>query len=71
MMKHLTASVLEVTAEFVTQLSGINYRLNLVLTEDNVTGTGSGYAQTNYYAGGGYGLWEDTKTCPELCPLLI
>lgn len=39
------------SAEFVTQLAGLDYRFNVVLTEDNVTGTGSGYAQVNYYAG--------------------
>ena len=38
-------------AEFVTQLANIDYRFNVVLTEDNVTGTGAGYAQVNYYAG--------------------
>ena len=27
----------------------------MVLTENNVTGTGSGYAQANYYSGGGQG----------------
>lgn len=39
------------SAEFVTQLDNIDYRFNVVLTEDDVTGTGSGYAQTNYYSG--------------------
>ncbi|MFZ5551714.1 MAG: Omp28-related outer membrane protein [Bacteroidota bacterium] len=33
-----------------------DYRIVCVLTEDNVTGTTSGYAQTNYYAGGGNGV---------------
>ncbi len=42
---------IDVDAEFVTQLSNIDYRFNVVLTEDNVSGTGAGYAQTNYYAG--------------------
>lgn len=39
------------SAEFVTQLANIDYRFNVALTEDGVTGTGAGYAQTNYYAG--------------------
>mgnify|MGYP002072192550 CR=1 FL=1 len=56
------------TAEFVTQLAGIDYRLNVVLTEDYVKGTGAGYNQVNYYAGAGaptdpipnYGLnWDN------------
>ncbi|MDQ3046324.1 MAG: Omp28-related outer membrane protein, partial [Bacteroidota bacterium] len=33
-----------------------NYKIACVLTEDAVTGTASGYAQTNYYAGGGNGV---------------
>jgi hypothetical protein len=33
-----------------------NYKLACVLVEDNVTGTSSGYAQTNYYAGGANGV---------------
>ena len=53
----------EVTAEFVTQLSGINYRLNLVLTEDNVTGTGSGTPDQLLCRWWLAALWEDTKTC--------
>lgn len=32
-----------------------DWRLAAVLVEDNVTGTSSGYAQANYFAGGGYG----------------
>ena len=28
-----------------------NYKVNVALTEDGVTGTGSGYAQANYYSG--------------------
>ena len=33
-----------------------NYKLACVLTEDAVTGTGSGYNQSNSYAGGGNGV---------------
>ena len=32
-----------------------NWKLACAITEDNVTGTASGYAQTNYYAGGSQG----------------
>lgn len=37
----------------VTALDGItpNYRVNVVLTEDGVTGTTSGYGQRNYFSG--------------------
>lgn len=37
-----------------TTLSG-NYRLNVVITEDGVTGTSSSWNQANYYSGGGSG----------------
>ncbi len=47
--KTLTATA---TAEFVTELSNLNYRLAVVLTEDDVKGTGSGYNQVNFYSGG-------------------
>jgi hypothetical protein len=36
--------------EFVTELSGINYRFGGVVVEDGVTGTGSGYNQANFYS---------------------
>lgn len=39
------------SAEFVTQLTGVDFRLNVILSEDNVRGTGSGYNQVNYYSG--------------------
>ena len=45
------ALTIDAGAEFVTQLENLDYRLNVVLTEDNVHGTGSGYNQVNYYAG--------------------
>lgn len=43
-----------VTANFVGALSG-DYRLAAVVTEDDVTGTASGYNQANYYSGGDAG----------------
>lgn len=44
----------EVTADFQAEANN-NYRLALVLTEDHVKGTTSGYSQANYYSGGGAG----------------
>ncbi len=38
-------------AEFVTQLENLDYRINVILSEDGVTGTGSGFNQVNYYSG--------------------
>lgn len=43
-----------VEATFAHSLSG-DYRFAVVLTEDGVTGTASGYDQVNYYSGGGNG----------------
>lgn len=39
----------DVSAMFATDLSG-EYRFNAVIVEDDVTGTASGYNQTNYYS---------------------
>lgn len=44
-----------VSADFQTATTG-NYRLAVVLTEDDVTGTTSGYNQSNAYAGGASGV---------------
>ncbi|MCO6489212.1 MAG: choice-of-anchor J domain-containing protein [Phaeodactylibacter sp.] len=41
---------INVSAEFVTKLDDINYRLCAVIVEDSVTGSGSGYNQVNYYS---------------------
>jgi len=64
--------VLDVTvdATFEVALSG-DYRMNVVLTEDHVTGTGSNWGQVNYYNGGtdplpGWGL--DWGTEPATVP---
>jgi hypothetical protein len=44
-----------VTTDFQASASN-NYKLACVLTEDGVTGTGSGYNQSNAYSGGGNGV---------------
>ena len=49
-------------ATFATQLSASDYRFNIVLVENGITGTGSGYNQANYYSGGAAGPmggWEN------------
>lgn len=43
-----------ITANFTQAMTG-EYRFNAVVVEDSVSGTASGYAQTNYYSGGGNG----------------
>ncbi len=45
----------DVSTTFYTPFAAANYKLAVVLTEDDVTGTGSTYNQTNYYAGGAQG----------------
>lgn len=52
-----TTRVLEVTVTADFQ-SGANssYKLACAITEDGVSGTDGGYAQVNYYAGGGEGV---------------
>ncbi|MCH2231424.1 MAG: Omp28-related outer membrane protein [Crocinitomicaceae bacterium] len=49
--------VLEVTVTADFQSAADNsYKLACAITEDGVTGTDAGYAQTNYYAGGSNGV---------------
>ncbi|MFT5822653.1 MAG: thiol-disulfide isomerase/thioredoxin [Crocinitomix sp.] len=50
-----TSMNVSVTADFVDGITG-DYRLALIVTEDGVTGTASGYNQANYYSGGGSGV---------------
>jgi hypothetical protein len=52
-----TTRVLEVTVTADFQMAADNsYKLACVITEDDVTGTDAGYAQTNYYSGGSNGV---------------
>ncbi len=45
-----------------------NFRMAMVITEDNVTGTSSEYAQTNYYAGGANGQMGGYENLPDPVP---
>jgi hypothetical protein len=52
-----TTRVLNVSVKATFALAATSsYKLACVLTEDDVTGTGSGYNQSNAYAGGGNGI---------------
>lgn len=53
---------------FVTKLSTIDYRINLILTEDSVTGTGSAWNQWNAYADGYYGDMGGYEALPDPVP---
>ena len=46
---------IDVSASFFTPVSGADFRLAVVISEDGVTGTSSAYNQANYYSGGGQG----------------
>lgn len=56
-----------VTADFQAAANN-NYKLACVITEDGVTGTGSGYDQANAYAGGGNGVMGGFELLPSPVP---
>lgn len=43
---------IQAVAVFYTPVSSADFRLAVVISEDDVTGTGAGYNQANYYSGG-------------------
>ncbi|MGL2965614.1 Omp28-related outer membrane protein [Flavobacterium sp. XGLA_31] len=55
-------------ATFRTNFANANYRLGVIVTEDNVTGTATGYKQTNYYAGGANGTMGGYESLPNPVP---
>lgn len=59
--------VVTITADFQAAANN-NYKLACVLTEDGVTGTGSGYNQSNAYAGGGNGVMGGFELLPSSVP---
>lgn len=56
-----------VTMTFPNGANG-NYKVACVLAEDSVTGTASGYNQSNYYAGGGNGDMGGYESLPNPVP---
>lgn len=59
---------INVTATFYTPFSAANYRLGVIMVENNVTGTTSGYNQVNYYAGGSLGPMGGYESLPDPVP---
>lgn len=55
-------------ATFYTPFSAANFRLGVIITENNVSGTASGYAQVNYYAGGSNGPMGGYESLPDPVP---
>ena len=65
------AVTVTVNATFRTVFAAANYRLGVIITEDNVTGTGSGYNQVNYYSGSANvlnGAGHNWQTAPDPVP---
>ena len=56
------------SATLYTNSSTEDYRLGVIITEDNVTGTASGYNQANYYSGGGSGVMGGYETLADPVP---
>ena len=59
---------IDASASFYTPVASANFRLAVVITEDGVTGTGSGYNQANYYSGGGQGNMGGYESLPDPVP---
>ncbi|MDH4474775.1 MAG: T9SS type A sorting domain-containing protein [Fluviicola sp.] len=61
--------VLEVSVSAEFQAAATNgYKLAIVLTEDGVTGSGSGWSQSNAYSGGGNGVMGGFETLGNPVP---
>jgi len=58
----------EVTGNFITDISGTDYRFNAMVVEMHVTGTASSYDQVNYYAGGGNGAMGGYESAADPVP---
>lgn len=56
------------SATFYTSFASERYKLGVIIAENNVTGTGSGYNQTNYYAGGSNGTMGGYESLPSTVP---
>lgn len=54
----------EATSNFALDMTGTSYNLSMIIVESGVTGTSSGYNQSNSYSGGGAGDlidWDGTN----------
>jgi len=57
-----------VSAQFVTKFAAADFRLAVIVVEDDVTGTTSGYNQVNYYAGNANGPMGGYESKPDPVP---
>lgn len=60
--------VIDVSATFYTPFAAADYRLGVIMVEDDVTGTTSGYNQVNYYEGGANGAMGGYESLPDPVP---
>lgn len=58
----------DVTTTFYTPFAAANYRLGVIISEDNVSGTTSAYNQSNAYAGGANGVMGGYESLPNPVP---
>jgi thiol-disulfide isomerase/thioredoxin len=65
----LTADSLHISIKLTLQevITG-NYKVACVVTQDGMTGTASGWAQSNYYASGSYGAMGGYEDLPSTVP---
>lgn len=56
---------------FTNDVAGVQYALEYVLVEDGLTGTGSDWAQSNYYSGGSMGEMGIFDEAEEYVPGLV
>ena len=55
-------------ATFRTVFANANYRLGIIISEDDVHGTGASYNQRNYYSGGANGAMGGFESLPSSVP---
>ncbi len=63
-----TSITINAKAKFNTIITNSTLRLGVVMVEDNVSGTASGYAQTNYFEGNSYGAMGGFESLPDPVP---
>ncbi|NGF74769.1 Omp28-related outer membrane protein [Fluviicola sp. SGL-29] len=63
-----SAVTVDVNATFYSNFPSANYRLGVIVVEDGVTGTGSGYNQVNYYANNANGAMGGYESLPSPVP---
>ena len=63
-----SAVTINVNATFRTIFSAANFRLGVIISENGVRGTTSGYKQTNYYALNAYGPMGGFEALPNPVP---